>query len=275
MIDDDTDFAVSLTDREGWGYLPTDFKRFMEIEPQGCFVALDNGAYAGIITTISYGDYAFVGSLIVHPGNRGKGIGEALLRRALDYLRGKNIRSIELDGTFPAVALYRRLGFKDKYLSLRFVRPGNQDSCPEGIAWTTPAVDNWKTAILDMDQRLTGLNRGRLLSHIAAESRRSIYVHPSESPSGYARVYLRADNRLAIGPIIARDAATAADLWDIILERYDMRPIAVGIPEMQRSAILVACRRGFLYRPPSLRMYLGDKIDYESSVYAIVSADKG
>jgi len=274
MTEDDIDFAISLTDQERWEYLPADFRRLMAVEPEGCFVAIDEDERAGMITTISYDDYAFVGSLIVDPDKRGRGFGEALLRRALKYLRDKRVRSIELDATFPAASLYRQLGFKDKYLSLRFYLPAPSDPGPHDRNHGGNDTERITEIITRLDRRLTGLNRGRLLTHLAAEFGESIYLYPPQSPSGYARVYPRAGDNSAVGPLVAANDDAAAHIWDTILD-LATDPLTIGIPETQRTAVRMVCERGFLYRPPSLRMYLGDKLDYEPSVYAIISAEKG
>jgi hypothetical protein len=43
----DVEFAVGLTATEGWGYSPQDFRRLMNLDPRGCFVALDGNRRVG------------------------------------------------------------------------------------------------------------------------------------------------------------------------------------------------------------------------------------
>lgn len=275
MTSDDIDFAISLTDHERWGNVPADFSRLIAIEPQGCFVARDDEQRVGMVTTTTGGDYAFLGSLIVHPAHRGEGTGESLMRHALGYLRARQIKTVELDATFPAASLYCRLGFRDKYLSLRFVRPASDcatlsEPAPEG-----GDPDRLFDAISRLDARLTGLSRRILLKRFVTESAESILVYPSTMPKGYARVYPRAGNHMAVGPLVAEDDSTAALILDTVISRHPGSTIGMGLPEVQQNAVRLVRERGFLYRPPSLRMYLGDKVDYESSVYGIVSPEKG
>ncbi len=275
MTVQDVNFATSLTDHEQWGYLPADFGRLMAIEPAGCFIAEVDGEPVGMVTTSSYTDYAFIGSMIVHPDNRGMGFGEALLRHALEYLESKSIRCIELDGTFPAVPLYRRLGFRDKYLSLRFIRPPAPYSGPSVKVSSGGDTASISNSVIQLDRELTGLDRSRLLKQLVADFSKSIYLHHSEAASAYARAYPRAGNFTSVGPIVARDDAAAEYIWNIILNSHHGGPLTIGIPEIRRAAVRMARARGFLYRPPSLRMFRGDRLDYESSIYAIISAEKG
>ena len=127
MTESDIAFATEMTDREKWGYLQEDFRRLIYFEPDGCFVARMHGKNIGMVTTPSYGDYAFLGCLIVKDEFRGVGIGASLMNEAIDYLNKKGVQTIELDSVFPALSLYRPLGFKDKYLSLRLLRPSNDN----------------------------------------------------------------------------------------------------------------------------------------------------
>ena len=52
-----------------------------------------------------------------HAGHRGRGIGRALMERAVDVTEGAIALHVEPDN--PAVGLYRKLGFTSKYLEMR------------------------------------------------------------------------------------------------------------------------------------------------------------
>lgn len=52
-----------------------------------------------------------------HGGYRGRGIGKAILRAAIDACEGSIALHVEPDN--PAVGLYRSLGFTNKYLEMR------------------------------------------------------------------------------------------------------------------------------------------------------------
>jgi hypothetical protein len=69
----DIDAAVALTDLEAWGYTPADFRRLLDLSPQGCFAAELDGRVVGVLTTTAYGPLAFLGAVIVAPDLRGTG----------------------------------------------------------------------------------------------------------------------------------------------------------------------------------------------------------
>ncbi|MFH1700688.1 MAG: GNAT family N-acetyltransferase [Candidatus Zixiibacteriota bacterium] len=161
MTYEDIDFAKSLTDYEEWGYTREGFVRLVNLSPDGCFVAWKGEEPVGIVTSIKYADSAFLGTLIVPPQFRGRKIGESLVLHAIDRLKKDKVATIELDGVFPAVPLYRRLNFRDKYLSLRLFRPGlKKEFSPNRKEPDAPCKD-----ILHLDKELTGKDHSRLLTH--------------------------------------------------------------------------------------------------------------
>jgi ribosomal protein S18 acetylase RimI-like enzyme len=270
MTESDVPFAVSLTDQEGWGHTAADFSRLMRLEPEGCFLARENDQPVGMITSTRHGDYAFLGDLIVRPGDRGHGIGAALMTHAVAYLQSHGVRTIELDGVFAAVSLYRRLGFRDKYLSLRFRR---ERSFVE--AKTVPRGSCTIDELIAYDRARTGLDRGQVLTQFMHEFSDHLFVDRTRDIEGYAFLRAAADGLLNIGPLVADRADTAASLLSAIIAACGGHNLGIGIPEINRAGVALLRRHGFLYRPPSLRMSMGERQGYESSTYAICSPEKG
>jgi GNAT superfamily N-acetyltransferase len=271
MRESNIPFAVSLTDHEHWGNLPADFSRMLGLNPQGCFVAWESDNPVGIIASCLYGDYAFLGDLIVSPDYRRKGIGDALMRHAIEHVRGRGVENIELDATFAGVPLYRRLGFRDKYLSLRFRRVGSR----QGTA-VRPQSASAIEEIVSFDLRLTGLDRNTLLSRFMQEFKDSAYVaRTSDMLTGYGFVYPRADGVCTIGPLVAESIEIAESLLAAVIIDFGHSPLTIGLLQPMHHFAEVLLRYHFEFRPPSLRMYLGKRLDYEKHIYGISSADKG
>ena len=270
MTDADARFATALATEEQWGYLQEDFQRLMHFEPQGCFVAWRNQERVGIASATSYRDYAFVGSLIVKKEERGRGIGEALLNCAVSYLLDRGAKTVELDGVFPAVSLYRRLGFKDKYLSLRLKGQGKQDRDD-----TSPYSPDTVGEVVAFDNEKTGLSRERVLRKLLNEFADSVHLIADEAIRAYAIVRPREGGYFAIGPFVAEDSHAAGLLLTSIMAQHSGDVLAIGVPEVNRDAVGLLVDKGFNYVEPSLRMYLGQRRDYESNVYGILAAEKG
>lgn len=258
----DIPFAVSLTDHEGWGFFPRDFEIKLKLYSTGSFVARLEGEPVGIISSVEYGKYAFLGNLIVRDGCRGRGIGGLLMQRAIDYLLAEGIRSIELDGVLAAVSLYRRLGFKDKHLSLRFARPpqngnGDRDRSRRSTA-----------AILALDRRLTGVSRRSLLKAALLDQSNAVIVQ-GKPVSAYALIRERAGGFLMIAPLVASGWRQVPGLVDTVVRQHGDQPLWIGVPEPQYRMSQLLVSRGFEYKEPSLRMYFGKRFDYEKHVYGI------
>jgi GNAT superfamily N-acetyltransferase len=273
MDQSDIAFAKSLTDREGWGHLEEDFERFLFLDPAGCYVAWQDGKRAGIVTSVSYGDQSFLGNLIVQRAMRGRGIGIKLMEDVIDHLDRRGMKTIELDGVFRAVQTYRILGFKDKYLSMRFVRPAAEHRFDAAVQGPSCIEDIGK--ILRFDRDKTGIDRSRFLEHLLERHTHTTYISSRQSIKAYAVIRERANEVLHIGPMVAESENVASGLLASICMKHGNSDLTIGVPCINTAALKTVVQHGFLHRPPSLRMYRGERAEYEQNVYAIVSADAG
>jgi GNAT superfamily N-acetyltransferase len=270
MTVEDTLFAGALAEEEGWAHRREDFLRLIEFEPEGCFLAWQDEEPVGMVTTTSYGDYAFLGCLIVRKEERRKRIGLALMEQAIRYLKEIRVETIELDGVFPAVDLYRKLGFRDKYLCVVF--KGRGDKAATG---TMPYVPEMADQIIDFDRKMTGLNREKVLRRLLQVFRDSVFVMRDEGISAYAVAKPRPGGFLAIGPFVAENRELAERMLHSIMGKYQGRNLAVGVPQINREAVDLLLGNGFVHAWPCLRMYLGKRIDYHRHIYGIIAPEKG
>ena len=107
---------------------PSDWDGFEEFDPGGVFVAEETTGQAPVGYVISFRrrGHGYISVLAVVPERRRRGIGFALARTAIRYLRGLGIRSIMVDApadSTPAVNLYHKLGFRvDRTFEDEYVR---------------------------------------------------------------------------------------------------------------------------------------------------------
>lgn len=270
MTQKDTLFAGALAEEEGWAHRREDFLRLIEFEPEGCFLAWQDEEPVGMVTTTSYGDYAFLGCLIVRKEERRKGIGLALMEQAISYLKEIRVETIELDGVFPAVDLYRKLGFKDKYLCVVF--KGRGDKADAGA---TPYVPEMADQIIGFDRRMTGLHREKVVRRLLQVFRDSVFVIPDKGISAYAVAKRRPSGFFAIGPFVAENRKLAERMLHSIMGKYQGRNLAVAVPQINQEAVDLLLGNGFVHAWPCLRMYLGKRIDYHQHIYGIIAPEKG
>jgi len=188
----------------------------------------------------------------------------------IDYLRGKGVTSIELDGVFPAVPLYRKLGFRDKYLSLRFGRDPDNNIKPGNIQPSISIND-----IIKFDKRKTGLDRSRLLRGLYEQIPDSAFIDKNDNSFGYAIIKPCAGNYSLIGPMVCDNLKNAENLVTAIIQKYGNRILTIGVPEKNKDFSDLLIKNGFIYNLPSLRMYLDEMVEYEDFIYAILSAGQG
>ena len=270
MTDHDAGFAQDLSTAEGWGFYAVDFRRMVALDPAGCFIARQADRRVGMVCTVSYGTHAFIGCLIVLREARGRDVGLRLMQAAIGFLDKKNITTIELDGVIAAVPMYRKLGFKDKYLSCRLARSGQNS--PETAA---PSWSGDSDEILRYDLAKTGIERGTVLHKLLQEYPDGVCTVHHHGIAGYGMIRRREGGFYMIGPLVADNDRIAGELMQRLLCRAEDERVAIGVPGTRPTAVDVMLDHGFYYTQPSLRMYRGERIDYESHIYCILGPEKG
>ena len=290
LQEDDLAFADELRAIAGWNQTLRDWRRFLALAPDGCFLAELDGRPVGTATTTrhaaaphSFGDVAWIGMVLVHPDARRRGVGRALLLHALEHLRRTGVRWARLDATPDGEKVYRTLGFRADWPLARWERPGAM-ACgplstkhearqePEG---TTKHTKHTKedgsdlcglrgdipgfTArqLASLDSAAFGADRSTQFGHLLRDSRAAFSL--SDSPDEAVRAYglLRDGVRAAyLGPIVARIPADGVQLVHRLLDAAPGERVFWDIPEPNESARRCAENLGFTRQRPLLRMTL-------------------
>lgn len=93
---------------------------YLDKEPEGCFVAIQDGKIAGSIISHVWGKIGWFGPLEVEATLQNQGIGKALVQESLKYMKEKGCttRGCETMATSPKnIAFYMKMGFRAKALS--------------------------------------------------------------------------------------------------------------------------------------------------------------
>jgi GNAT superfamily N-acetyltransferase len=275
MAEGDLSFCLELMRPTGWGNTVDDLRRMMSYEPGGCFIASLDDEDVGMVGSISYGRVGWVGDLIVLPEQRGGGIGTSLMTRALRHLEGSGVVSVRLDSVAKAIPLYRRLGFREEYPSLRFTGIGRPSNASR--------VDRMNHADLSevskLDERFFGASRERVIERV---------LHDFPDLCHVARVGLRISGYIMakigegshkIGPWICdpREPGLAESLLRRIMDEVDGERLWVGVPGGNVASVEILKSNGFCSLPTSTRMCLDDctPMGDVRGVFGIGAADKG
>lgn len=312
----DIGFAADCTAREGWASeTRVDFEGFYAHDSGGCLVAERQGKAIGIAVATSYGEFAFVGEIIVDPVERGRGIGRALLDRTVAYLRARGARSICLDGVVAAVPLYERAGFRKICRSLRFVRTPDRDrtadgdgapgaaraghgvdaarapappaggvgSCEAPVGGPRRGVRAMRSSDIEsvcaLDRQAFGADRSYFLS-------RRFLVCPelcwARDEGGRLSGFLlgrRGQGVVSAGPWLSPDGVESpGEMLVALLEVTPGLRAQVGVLERNERAVSVIRSLGFEEKPaPPWRMVLGpsERLGMSNDLLAIGSAAKG
>ena len=119
----DVPWAWELSYQAGWNQLPNDWRLLLELEPEGVFVADDDGCRCGTASVVTYGQE--LGWIGMGPGRAGvpgnKELPPCWFERCLTALRRRGVRSAWLDATDAGRQVYRKMGFHDERPIIRYV----------------------------------------------------------------------------------------------------------------------------------------------------------
>ena len=275
MTKDDFVGADEIRRMVGWNQSPSDWLRFLELSPQGCFVATKNGLVVGTVTSLTYEQtLSWVGMMLVHPDYRRQGIAARLLGKLLTHLRGQGVKCIKLDATQMGFGVYEKLGFVPEWTLTRRQGPGRDD--PSLLHGTPTATRNlcdadWE-AVQEIDRSVLGVFRGALLRRLAQNSRRA-FVWPSTGRVtgwGLLRVGAFADY---LGPVVCPDKQGALKLVNDLLAGTKKASVFWDVPDENPAAASAAEELGFAPLRSLTRMRLGPPLGKSDPLNQFAIAD--
>lgn len=239
--------------REGWNPGDHDAACFRTADPNGFWVARQEGEMAACMSLVTYDDrFAFLGFYITKPELRGQGIGYALWQHALDACPAT---TIGLDGVVDQQDNYRKSGF---VLAHRNIRYGGVPSCmakPEaGIA---PFDPTHMAELKNYDRACFPADRSEFLENwVRADAHVTLVAHRAGELSGYGVIRPCREGH-KIGPLFADDPETAENLFDGLVSRVSADVVFIDPPELNTAAVEFCQRRGLEPVFVTARMYRG------------------
>lgn len=268
----DLPLGLKLSRQAGWNQVESDWRRFLDMQPQGCFVAQLDGTPVATTVTCTFGPVAWIAMVLVEVTARRKGVATSLLKHALDFLDSQCVRTVRLDATAAGQPVYERLGFLPEYSLTRY----------EGIAAqvdTEPHVEVAPASlfgeIIAFDRQTTGTPREKMLLRLFEESPHAVRVlRRGERLEGFVAARYGA-NATQIGPCIATNDGGPPLLRDA-LSRHAGQPVFIDIPRDNARALRVAEASGLKPQRHFVRMYRGDRItDRPAAIWASSGPEKG
>ncbi|MCU0914734.1 MAG: GNAT family N-acetyltransferase [Planctomycetes bacterium] len=309
----DTPLGLKLARQAGWNQIETDWRRFLALQPDGCFVGELDGASVATTAAFTFGPVAWLAMVLVDIDSRRRGVATALLKHALDFLDRQGVRTVRLDATAAGQPVYEKLGFVPEYPLTRYMgtatpwrgrpalasrgHPGlalpnldvstplerqGQDvrateepaSRPSALTLPPSTHSQWD-AVVAFDERVTATPRGKMLARLFEESPELTQVLCRDGQvTGYV-TGRRGAHATLIGPCIADDDA-GPDLLQYALARCAGQPVFLDIPQDNAPATALAQASGLTAQRHFMRMCRGEQIhDHVESIWASSGAEKG
>lgn len=239
---------------EGWNPGRDDAQPFFSADPNGFFIGRIGGEPVAVVSVVCSGDaHAFLGFYMCHPSFRGRGYGLQVWRRGLAHA---GARVVGLDGVVAQQENYKKSGFSLAWNNVRYggsIEPG---VLPSGGVRAVAAAD--LSAIAAYDAPRYGASRvGFLTSWLQSRVERRSFVATGDGDiSGYCTAR-RCRSGVKIGPLFARDRATAEALLGAAADYADGGEIFLDVPQTNAAAVQLAESLGMTPRFETARMYRG------------------
>ena len=276
MTVDDIHIGMSLKRAAGWNQTEADWKRFVGLQPDGCFVAELDGKPVGTVAAFIFGDVAWIAMVLVSPDARGQGLGTKLMSHALAFLDSKNVACIRLDATPLGQPIYEKLGFKAEYRLNRFegTLPAISMSAVDPNIIPVTRADGLED-VLKLDRTVTGTDRPGLITRLLDDAPGNFFRYGLTSSGGYI-TYRPGENATFLGPCCAvNQQAGAALLYHVARLNAGAR-VFIDVPLDNEPALAVVQALGLTPQRPLLRMARGKTVtDFPSCIWATTGPEKG
>jgi GNAT superfamily N-acetyltransferase len=269
--------AVRLSAEPGWNQVPADWQLMIEHGDSFGRFTPDGRLVATGLTVPFSGRFGWISMILVTAEFRRRGLATQSMRSCIDALMGRGIVPA-LDATPEGRQVYLPLGFKDVYRITRYFaeRPGSVDAPPPAAVTVRPMREADVPAVSGYDAQPFGADRGFLLRHLLG--RLPAGAHVAEGKGGIRGFVLGRGGRAStqIGPLVAKDAATAIALLRAALAGI-AGPVCIDLGNAHAAVIEAVTRASFTPQFPFIRMIHGrsEPFDDPQRVVAIAGPELG
>lgn len=267
MTPADLPLAMRLKSQAGWNQLEADWRRFLDMQPDGCFVAECDGVAVATTVACVFDRVAWLAMVLVDAAYRGRGVGAAVVRRALEFVDRAGVRSVRLDATPLGQPLYEKLGFQAEYTLSRYegVLPeSGPRSASDATMHVRRAHPRDYRALYAFDRSVVAADRRKFLARLFRERPDEVrWIEGANGACGYVTVR-PGSNALQLGPCAATDECGAALLLDAA-GRHAGERVFIDIPQRHATGVQVAQSLGLAKQRTLLRMCRGPAIGEDST----------
>lgn len=247
--------ALALCAQVNWNHIAADWERVLALNPQGCLGGFIDGKLKATCTFLAFGSLGWLGTFLVDQALRGHGLGTRLCEAALRRADGLGLETLALDSSDVGRPIYLKQGFQATDMGIALWTGPNPGRTADG---TLPLQEPHWAALMELDRASTGVDREaqlRGLWHEPGAAARVVLTGQGLAGFGFSR-----PGRLTgtIGPVVARDFATARPLFAALMaDRKELdqgQPIGMALPDQPAVAQWIGAQ-GLQMRRRNLRMF--------------------
>jgi GNAT superfamily N-acetyltransferase len=274
MTPADIDLGMRLKAQAGWNQTEADWRRYLRLQPDGCFIVEIDGVGVGTTACFVFGPVAWIAVVLVDEAMRGRGIGTALMRQALAFLDHLGIPSVRLDATPLGRPIYEKLGFSADGEIARY--EGTMPAAADTIAHVEKIASADLDVICALDDQISGADRRRLLSHLYEEGPDAFCVYRGRGAiEGFAASRPGANAR-QIGPCSATTPEAGAALLSEMRRRFAGQRVFIDVPLTNAASVQAVEAMGLKVQRHLLRMTRGAAVaERRDLLWASSGPEKG
>lgn len=258
MTFDDIPTGMYLKGQAGWNQTESDWRRFLDLQPRGCFVGELDGSVVATASTCVLDSVGWIGMVLVDEPLRGQGIGTRMMEHCLEYLRECGVETARLDATPVGRRVYEKLGFEVDYEILRMEGIATPQAAHPGVE---PVGREQIEAICSFDEGIRGMRRHRFLECLYDHSPHRMRVVFSRGEVAGYLAHRAGFVATQIGPSVALSDSVGEGLADAALTQCAGERVFMDIPTENEAALSWARSRGLVVQRPLMRMHLGKAVN--------------
>lgn len=282
MTPDDIRYGMELSAIANWNQTDEDWRRVMQLHPDGCRCIEDAGSVVATTSLLPYGTkLAWIGMVLTRPAYRRQGLARRLMEDAIVNAEQSGVRTLKLDATDEGRPLYESLDFVVEQAVERWWRDGGGAARETFVAGKVSGQDSRQPDrisddLLALDEEAFGASRRSLLEALLASGKYTT------AATGYC---LSRAGRTAqyLGPCVVSSEADARGLIAAQLEeqRYAFEQHKAcnwywDLLPANEAAVRCAKEFGFIRRRTLWRMSRGETIKTNDAMtYAIAGFELG
>lgn len=292
MTEADLGDGLRLSRASGWNQTPEDWRLLLALGSGLFRVAVRDGRVLATGGAVRYGEeLAWICMILVDPDARGRGLGTRIFDEVRARCDGEvsagRLRAVGLDATPAGRPLYERAGFSAAYSLARWeAGPAEQVDTPApsltetglpDAPAVTPLIEADVEQVLAWDRQAFGADRSAVLQWaLHAEPGLAWCARRDRDLVGYM-LGRHGDHFLHLGPLVARDVATAEALVRACRSSGPRASYGIDVPCDRPEWLARLTALGFREKRSFTRMYRAGATDpgCREVVFAIAGPELG